>query len=182
LTNFLKDLKFKPHRSLSSHFPISRQFIISCSEIQKVRVGQSHIRKFAHRTFSYFSKVRLCDRTFCHTFQKCDCAIALFFALFKSATNRTIALSKSANVRKCAKKCEFSNPLFPHFKKSDRTISKCAIAHSPIAQFCTFQIVRSHFFRNFQKCGKSLNCTFKKSECAKMCKKVRIFKSHFFAH
>jgi len=92
----------------------------------------------AHHTFSHFSKVQLCDRTFWRTFQKYDCAIALFvalfksaivrshfFALFKSATNRSIALSKRANVRN---KCEFLNRTFLHFKKSDRTFSMCAIA------------------------------------------------------
>jgi len=69
-----------------------------------------------------FSKVRLCDCTFwslffkkldCaialfgRSFQKCNCAITLFciFQTCNKICNRTIALSKRANV---GKKCEFS--------------------------------------------------------------------------
>jgi len=50
-----------------------------------------------------------------------------FFALFKSAIAQSLF-----KISKCAKLCEnsanYDIELFLHFKKSDRTFSKCAIA------------------------------------------------------
>jgi len=120
------------------------------------RVGQSHIRIFAHRTFLLFSKVRLCNRTFCRSSLKCDCAIALFVAL----------PLKRANVRKCAKKVRIFKS---HYKKRDRTIvlSKRAkmcekSANFLITLFCSLKIAIAHFHFSFsfEQFAHSKICTF----------------------
>jgi len=85
-----------------------------------VHNGQSHIRTFPHRTFLLFENVWMCDGTFFCSSKMCECAIAHFVALKNCANvqshffllfekvqkkcDRTIALSKWANVQKCAKK------------------------------------------------------------------------------
>jgi len=68
----------------------------------------------SHFLVALFKKVRLCDSTFFGIFQMCD-----------KMCDHTIALSKRANVCKCA---NFQIPLILHFEKSDYTFSKCAIA------------------------------------------------------
>jgi len=96
-----------------------------------------------------FSKVRLCDRNFCCSFQKCNCAIALFVLflkvwlfdctflfLFKSVIVGSHFLSHFSKaqqkewslLKKCTKSANFQIALFTLFKKSNHTFSKCANA------------------------------------------------------
>jgi len=95
---------------------------------------------------SLFSKVRLCNRTFCCTFQKCDCAITLFCCSFLKcdcAIPLHVALFKMCN---CPTNCwEIAQSLIAHFC----SFQKCNCA---IALFChSFQsvIVWSHFLLHF---------------------------------
>jgi len=84
-------------------------------------------RSFAHRSFLLFSKEQMSDRSLWCSFQNSEWAIALFFALFKRATKRAIALSvfqkewKSKNEQKMS---DFPNCSFFSQKKSDRSFFK----------------------------------------------------------
>jgi len=152
--------------------------------------------------------VQLCKHTFCHSFQKCDCGITLFVALFKSASDRTIAFSK--RVKMCAKSANFKIAFFSHFNLFDCTFTHFALINSAIVQshflspFFKSVIVRLHFskvqlfVRTFcpffqkcdcvialfllHKCKKSHHRTFKKSNCAKISKQKCKFSNHTFSH
>jgi len=150
--------------------------------------GQSHNCTFTHSTFSHFSKVLLCDHTFCRTFLKCNCGIALFVAVLKSVTKSAIAqlhfwkeqqmCKNSANFWMCKRLNEqgwtsarFENVQSPYFKSK-----KCDLE---IALFCTFLHIppfqKSNcaiaLFKVQKKCDFEIYtflhiCSFWKSDCA----------------
>jgi len=129
------------------------------------RVGQSHIRTFAHRIFLLFSKVRS----------------HFFVALFKSAIERTIAqllFWKKQMCENVRKKCKFPIDTFLFFKKS--TFSKCTIAQPCLLGSHTFA---HHTFSLFSKVRQKSNCTnafLKRANVKKYARKVRISNRHFF--
>jgi len=137
--------------------------------------------KKCDRTIALFKRAtKKCDPTialFKRATKKCDCTITLFKRVTKKC-DCTIALFKKANVRKCAKKCEFSNvqiaqqaglgnhpfwnvrlPFFHTFLHIHPfQKSNCAIALSKVRKKVWFQ--NSQFFRTFLHIR-----SFRKSDC-----------------
>jgi len=128
------------------------------------RVGQSHIctlhifalwkcANVRSHILSLLKNVQMCNRTFCRSLKMCECAIALFVALWKNVIAQLLFWNEQMceNVRK---KCEVRT-LFAHspFLKNNCAIFlKCkTVQFWNLHFFCTFPhferaILRSHFF------------------------------------
>jgi len=90
-----------PNSSLPQGWAIAHSHIFA---LFKSAIVQLHF-------LSLFSKVQLCNRTFCRSSQSVMVQSHFFVALFKKVQSQ-IALLKRANVPKCAKKGKFSNRTF----------------------------------------------------------------------
>jgi len=126
----------------------------------------------------------MCDRTFCCSLKMCECAIAHFFALRKSA-KKVWSDNCSFEMSKCVKMCKKVRiRTFLHFLRTFLHIcpfrkSNWQSFYSTILKFtlfCTFSHIRTFlFFENVRLCDCTFFCSWKmckkyeKSECAKMC-------------
>jgi len=108
---------------------------------------------------SLFSKVRLCNRTFWHSFQKCDCTIALFKRAKKNAIAWSLFLKEwmRENVQKSA---NVQITLFSLFKNGQLPNPDCwEICTLKICIFCTFLHIPP--FQKCELCDRTFCCSFK---------------------
>jgi len=86
------------HVSVQCTLMYCRNIGWGCTLFSRVAPGLGY-PTFAHRTFSLFENVQMCDCTFWCSLKMCECGIALFGALWKCANVRSHFLSLFKNMQ-----------------------------------------------------------------------------------